>query len=206
MIPPDHALWIPAGVAHAVEMLGPVNMQSIYVTPGAIDDLPPDLRVVGLTPLMLNLIAEAVSLGVDPVPGRRAELIMALLLQEIPALPSKPLGLPFPADRRLAALCRRFMSQPSPRLTIDSWADGLAMSRRAFTRLFRRETGLSLSLWRQQACLFTALPRLAGGEAVTSVALDLGYESVAAFTTMFTRMLGASPKTYLRDRQASTSR
>ena len=79
------------------------------------------------------------------------------------------------------------------------------MSRRAFTRLFRRETGLSLSLWRQQACLFTALPRLAGGEAVTSVALDLGYESVAAFTTMFTRMLGTSPKAYLREGQASSS-
>ena len=66
----------------------------------------------------------------------------------------------------------------------------------SLTRAFRRETGLSLSTWRQQACLFTALPRLADGEAVTSVALDLGYESVAAFTTMFKRMLGAPPRGY----------
>ena len=70
------------------------------------------------------------------------------------------------------------------------------MSRRAFTRAFREATGLSLSIWRQQACLFTAVPRLADGEPVTSVALDLGYDSVAAFTTMFTRMLGASPRAY----------
>ena len=62
----------------------------------------------------------------------------------------------------------------------------------------RRETGLSLSTWRQQACLFAALPRLAGGEAVTSVALDLGYENVAAFTTMFRRMLGKAPRNYLK--------
>ena len=49
-----------------------------------------------------------------------------------------------------------------------------------------------------QACLFAALPRLAGGEAVTSVALDLGYENVAAFTTMFRRMLGKAPRNYLK--------
>jgi methylphosphotriester-DNA--protein-cysteine methyltransferase len=46
--------------------------------------------------------------------------------------------------------------------------------------------------------LFTALPRLAAGESVTTVAFDLGYESVAAFTTMFKRMLGAPPRTYFR--------
>ena len=32
------------------------------------------------------------------------------------------------------------------------------MSRRAFTRLFRRETGMSFMAWRQQACLLCALP------------------------------------------------
>ena len=72
------------------------------------------------------------------------------------------------------------------------------MSRRAFTRLFRRETGLSFVNWRQQACLVAALPRLVAGETVTTIALDLGYDNPAAFTTMFKRVLGASPRTYLR--------
>jgi AraC-like DNA-binding protein len=99
----------------------------------------------------------------------------------------------------LVALCRRFVEAPSPHATIDEWAKTLAMSRRTFTRVFHRETGLSFSTWRQQACLFAALPRLAAGEPVTTVALDLGYESAAAFTTMFKRMLGTSPRSYLRD-------
>jgi AraC-like DNA-binding protein len=46
--------------------------------------------------------------------------------------------------------------------------------------------------------LFAALPRLADGEPITRVALDLGYESVPAFTTMFKRMLGEPPRSYLR--------
>ncbi|MBV8512618.1 MAG: helix-turn-helix transcriptional regulator [Xanthobacteraceae bacterium] len=71
------------------------------------------------------------------------------------------------------------------------------MSRRAFTRLFRRETGLSFMAWRQQACLLCAMPRLAAGEPVTSVAIDLGYENPAAFMLMFKRAFGSPPLTYL---------
>jgi AraC-like DNA-binding protein len=123
---------------------------------------------------------------------------MALLLHEIPTMPERPLGLPFPADARIATLCRRFVAEPSPHATIDDWAETVGMSRRTFTRVFHRQTGLSLSTWRQQALLFAALPRLADGEPITRVALDLGYDSVPAFTTMFKRMLGTSPRGYLR--------
>jgi AraC-like DNA-binding protein len=70
------------------------------------------------------------------------------------------------------------------------------MGRRAFTRAFRRETGMSFGEWRQQACLLVALPRLAAGQPVTAVALDLGYESPAAFSTMFKRLLGMAPSQY----------
>ncbi len=199
MVPPEHALWIPAGVPHSVEMLGAVMMRSLYVVADAIAGLPERCRVVGMTELMRSLIVEAVTLPFDYESGSRAALVMALILQEIPRLPEKPLGLPFPTDPRFAELCRGFVEAPSPRARIDDWADALAMSRRTFTRAFRRETGVSLSTWRQQCCLFAALPRLARGEPVTSVAFDLGYDSVAAFTTMFKRMLGAPPRDYLRE-------
>ena len=89
-----------------------------------------------------------------------------------------------------------FLDAPSPHDTIDMWSADLGMGRRAFTRLFRQQTGLSFGAWRQQACLLIALPRLAAGEAVTTIALDLGYESPAAFTTMFKRLAGVAPSHY----------
>ncbi|MGH6760247.1 MAG: AraC family transcriptional regulator [Phyllobacterium sp.] len=199
MVPTEHALWIPAGMTHSVEMVGAVRMRSVYVLPGAIESLPDSSRVVGMTNLMRSLIVEATDMPPGKKPHGRDALVMSLILHEIPRLPELPLGLPFPTDPQLAALCRRFVIAPSSQARIDDWAEILAMSRRAFTRAFRRETGLSLSTWRQQACLFAALPRLAAGEAVTSVALDLGYESTAAFTTMFKRMTGVPPQRYLRD-------
>ena len=179
-------------------MLGDVAMRSVYVVPNALAGLPDSLRVVGVTGLMRSLILESEKLPQgDELEGRDG-LIMKLLLHEIPNLPERPLGLPFPAEPKLAALCRRFVAAPSPHATIDGWAELAGMSRRTFTRVFHRQTGLSLSTWRQQACLFAALPRLADGEPITRVALDLGYDSVPAFTTMFKRMLGTAPRDYMR--------
>jgi AraC-like DNA-binding protein/quercetin dioxygenase-like cupin family protein len=198
MVPPDHALWVPADLEHSVTASGEVSMRSIYVAPGAVAELPRETRVVGLTDLMRSLMLEAVRLPQSYEAASRPGLIMALILEEIPNLPERPLGLPFPADPRLAKLCRSFLEDPAVGASIDEWAGTLAMSRRSFTRFFRAETGVSLSAWRQQACIFAALPRLAGGEQVTSVALDLGYDSTAAFTTMFKRMTGMVPSRYLR--------
>lgn len=198
MVPPDHAMWIPEGVVHAVEMLGAVRMRSAYVRSGAGVDLPDRLCVLAMSDLMRGLIIEAVSLGTPEEEDRRGAAIMQLILHEIPHLEERPFALPFPTDPRLAKLCRRFVEQPSPHATIDDWAGEAGMSRRSFTRTFLRETGLSLSVWRRQATLFAALPKMAEGASVTDVALDLGYDSAPAFTTMFRRMLGVSPRSYMR--------
>lgn len=198
IVPPDHAIWLPAGVDHAVDMLGDVHMHSIYAMPDALEGGPPAPRVVAIPDFIRSLIVEISSQAERDASGERFRLLAALLLHEIPALSEVPLALPFPHEPRLAALCRTFVRQPSSHTTIEDWAGRLGMSRRSFTRTFQRQTGLSLSTWRQQACLFAALPRLAEGQPVTRVALDLGYESVPAFTTMFRRMTGISPRSYLQ--------
>lgn len=198
MLPPGHGLLIPAGLEHFTEMISEVHMQSIYVSPSVVVADSP--RVLEVTTLAGSLIEELVKSDEKQSTLRRNRLIMELLLDEIGQLPERPLGLPFPGDARLGRLCRHFLKSPDANAGIDDWARELGMSRRSFTRLFRSETGVSFVTWRQQACIFASLPRLAEGEPVTNVALDAGYENIAAFTTMFRRMLGSSPSTYLKTR------
>ncbi|MCO6184994.1 helix-turn-helix domain-containing protein [Rhizobium sp. L1K21] len=198
IVPPDHALWIPVGVEHSVELSGPTAMRSIYVKPGIGVPLPEASRVVGLTDLMRSLILEAVRAPRTGELTSRDAAILALILEEIPRLPEKPFSLPLPQYEKLAALCRSFLSAPQQDAKIDSWAEKIGVSRRTFTRLFREETGLSFSTWRQQACILAAISKLTDGEQVTMIALDLGYETTAAFTTMFKRMTGQNPSRYLR--------
>lgn len=198
MIPPGHALIIPAGIEHAAETITRVDMQSIYVNTLTENRALP--RVVEVTPLARTLIEELVAVDHDEARSHRLALVTNLLLDEFTQLQERPLGLPLPTDRRLADLCRRFLHTPSATASIDQWAQEAGISRRSFTRLFRSQTGISFATWRQQACLFASLPRLAAGEPVTNVALDAGYENIAAFSTMFRRMLGRPPSAYFKAR------
>lgn len=182
---------------HSVDNIGRVETHSVYVAPDAIAGLPAHLHVSSLSPLLRHLVIEAEQFATESG-GEREAHIIGTILHEILKMPELPLGLPLPASPRLHSLCRQFLASPGAHLHIDDWASAAGMSRSSFTRTFRKETGLSLTTWRQQACLMAALPRLAAGDHVTSVAVDLGYESVPAFTTMFSRMLGASPKSYFR--------
>lgn len=205
VVPPQRAVWIPAGVTHQVRMLG-VSTRSAYIEPGAARADRTACEVVEVSALMRELLLEAVDLPPAYDPAGRDGALAALLLHEVNRAPVLPLHIPLPRDRRLAPLCRAFIAAPDARLPPRQWADRLHVSERTFSRVFRQQTGLSFSEWRQRACVVLALARLAAGDPVTAIALDFGYQSPAAFSTMFRRVLGKPPKSYLQQPPISAAR
>ncbi|MFA6231258.1 MAG: helix-turn-helix transcriptional regulator [Rhodanobacter sp.] len=198
VVPPRRAVWLPAGVSHEVRMSGVVSTRSAYVSHAAAARLPGHCRVIEVSLLLHALLLEAVDLPVEYALDGRDGRVMALLLDEIAAMPALALSTPLPRDPRLSRLCRALIAAPALEVDIDAMAHKAGMSRRSFTRLFRQQTGMSFSAWRQQACLLAALTRMGNGETITTVAIDLGYSSASAFTAAFRRVLGAPPSRYLR--------
>jgi AraC-like DNA-binding protein len=194
--PPERAVWIPAGIPHSVRMVGAVQTRSVLIEPAVSTAFPAACRIVGVSALLRQLLFAAAEIPAEYDEDGRDGMVMRLLVAEIGAAPTIPLSVPFPHDPALAALCHGFLEHPRASAGIDQWASALAMNRRTFTRLFRRETGMSFAEWRQQACIAVALPRLAAGEPITTIALDLGYDGPANFSTMFKRALGAPPSRY----------
>jgi AraC-like DNA-binding protein len=194
--PPERAVWIPCGTPHAVRMVGPVQTRSVFIEPGFSAAIGQSCRVVGVSPLLRQLLVTAAEIPVEYDETGRDGLVMDLIVAEIGRAPLIPLAVPFPSHPALAERCHAFLELPRIDDRIDHWADALAMNRRRFTRLFRRETGMSFAEWRQQACLSVALPRLAAGDPITTIALDLGYDTPANFSTMFKRVLGVPPTRY----------
>jgi len=178
--------------------LGSVSTRSVYLESETTVGMPTRCQVLGVSPLLRELLIEAVDLPSEYDTDGRAGMIMSLVIEEIRVAPELPLSLPLPTDEKLAAQCRRFLERPSAQQTIDLWCRDLAVSRRTFTRRFQRETGLTFSAWQRRACLVSALPRLLCGERVTTLAFDLGYSSPAAFTTMFKQIMGTAPQEYRR--------
>mgnify|MGYP003604638778 CR=1 FL=1 len=198
VVPPQRAIWVPAGVPHEMCMAGPVTMLNTYIRSPATArlGLPAHCQVFGVSPLLRQLLIQATDIAPLYDEARREGLVMNLLLHEIAAMPALSLNAPLPDEPRLALACRNLLAQPSLEIGIDEMTRQVGMSRRTFTRLFRQQTGISFVEWRQQACLLAAVVRLGNGEAITRVATDLGYSSPSAFTSVFRRVLGEVPSRY----------
>jgi AraC-like DNA-binding protein/mannose-6-phosphate isomerase-like protein (cupin superfamily) len=196
VVPPQRAVWIPAGVRHDVHAAGPIAMRSVYIARDVVPWLPPTCCVVHVTPLLRELIGRAAELPCVYARGGQEERIMLLILDEIRALPTAPLHLPEPSDPRLRRITTALKRHPADDRTLEAWGRTVGASSRTLARLFRRETGLSYQQWQRQVRLLSGLIRLAEGQPVTLVAMDVGYESPSAFTAMFKRALGTTPSQY----------
>ncbi|MGH7122929.1 MAG: AraC family transcriptional regulator [Stellaceae bacterium] len=197
VVPPFRAVWIPAGIEHEVRMSGPVAMRTLYVDPRAAPPALTACTVIEVAPLLRALILRAVEEPIEYDEHGAAGLVMVLILAELARATAVPLRIPLPSDARLGALCRALLDDPAEGATLDDWAERVGASARTLARLFQRETGMGFTQWRQQVRLAEAVGRLAKGDSVAEIADDLGYSSASAFTAMFRRTLGATPRQYL---------
>ncbi len=199
-VPPHCAIWIPSGVPHFARASGQVSLGNLYVEPDESRSRRADFGILFVQPLLRELILRFVD---EPHSYRegdiRAARLASVLMDELERAPVEPLRLPMPVDRRLKRLTDTLIDDPSLRLNLEEWGARVGASNRTLTRLFQRETGMSFGRWRQQLHVGLALQRLAGGETVTNIAIDLGYESPSAFIAMFRRMLGTTPARYLTE-------
>ncbi len=194
VVPATHAIWVPPGVVHGVHAHGPFRGWSVYVAPADCADLadrPKTLRVSGL---MRELVHRATGFAEPATAAQRR--LARVMIDEIGALPEEPLGLPRPVDARLNRMVDALLTDLSDPRPADDWAAHAGMTPRTLARRFAAETGLSLTQWRQRARTLRAIECLASGQAVTTIALDLGYDNVSAFIAMFRRVMGTTPGQY----------
>lgn len=199
VVPPRRAVWMPAEVEHEVQMVTSVAMRTVYIVPAALAHAPIRSCVVPVSPLLAELILEALRLP-RPYPlGGAEERLFHVLLDRISFREVLPLELALPTSSPLLGIARRLQLDPADRRTLEQWARASGMSARTLARGFRCETKLSFGAWRAQLRLLRALELLAQGTSVTEVALELGYEGTSAFISAFRRHLGTTPAKYFAD-------
>lgn len=195
LVPPTRAIWIPAGIRHAVTVLDEAQMRSLYVLPAA-STLPTDAcRVVEVSNLLRDLIADLGSTETEANP-RRERLVSDLILDELRVAETLRVGIALPTDKRLAALCDALIAEPASTRTLDEWAPRVGASARTLARLFADELDTTFATWRQRMRIAHAAPMVARGIPLSRVANALGYSSQSAFSAMFKRTFGRSPSAF----------
>ncbi len=196
--PTHRGVWIPAHTRHSVEMSGHVSLRALYVVPTISDSLPLRCRVVNISPLLRELILRTSELkGLNSRIPLHAHLV-PVLLDHLELMESQAIHLPMPTDRRAKLVASLLQEKPSERRPLSDLARLAGGSKRTIERLFKSQTGMGFGRWRQQFRLSHALRMLAAGEAVTNVAIEVGYDSPSAFIAAFRETFGQTPGQYFR--------
>jgi len=191
LVPPQRAVWLPAGTVHSIHMMSAVDMRNLYLHEQNVQPLSKQSCVFEVNGLLRELITTLAEHERDDAYQKVAYRLVVLELAHA-ARYSLRIQLPSSSDRRLEVLCRAVIDNPSVDLSFEQHAASVGASVRTLSRLFTRELGTGFSEWRRQVQLAVALSRLAEGQPVSSVARSLGYLP-SSFSDMFRRELGVSP-------------
>jgi len=195
VVPAIHAVWLPPHHRHWAQSHGVFEGWSAYILESHCAVLPPEPCTIAVSGLLREAVLRAAAWPVRPLDPIHQHLA-AVIVEEIRRQPPEPLGLPMPADPRLARVAKALIADPADARDIECWARVAATSSRTLSRRFVAETGFTFTEWRQRARLLRALELLADETAVNTIALDLGYSTASAFIALFRKTFGCTPTAY----------
>jgi AraC-like DNA-binding protein len=197
LVPPDRAVWVPARLPHAIDVLAAIDMRTLYfdVSWLARQDRSESLRqeyVVRVSRLLHEAILALFDGRDDP---ERAAILVSLALLELHEAEDSTTFVPLPREPRCRRAADIVLRDPTGSHEIEALARAVGTSARTLSRLFASETQLSFKSWCQRARIAAAIERLSieANVSVKQLASDLGYASVPAFSHAFRQVTGKTP-------------
>jgi AraC-like DNA-binding protein len=197
VVPRHRAVWVPSGLTHTIELSGRVKLRSLYLRAGLAGISDRSARAVNVSPLLRELILQAVADAPLWFDQPRDARLIGVLVDHLELIDDVPLQLPTPLDPRAAAVAAAILSDPAAPTPLAALARDAGASVRTIERLFRAGTTMTVQQWRTRARLLAGLELLAAGESVTGAALRCGFSSPSSFGAAFKAELGVSPRAYL---------
>lgn len=206
-VPPQRALWVPAGHLHTIEMLSPVEMRTVYLHPGLIAECEGFLRRSEVHAVVASSLLKELIVGLfDLQNAPDALCLMARLLlctlRETSLLPSY---LPMPKNQRLHGAVKKLLANNDWHWTAQEIAAYAAMSERSFSRHFNADVGLSFRAWRQRARIIASLDMLAANCSIKSTAHAMQFATSAAYIAAFRKLIGCAPNVFRDEDQRDVS-
>jgi len=200
LVPPDRAVWVPAHLPHAIDVLADIEMRSLYFNPEWLlrernRELTSEF-VVRVSRLLHEAILALFDSRDD---AARTDLLIRLAMLELHQASDPTTFIPLPQEARCRRAAEIVLADPTKNYDIDTLAQMVGTSTRTLSRLFPLETQLSFKSWCQRARIAEAIERLAvtTNISVKQLAADLGYASFPAFSHAFRQVTGKSPTAFV---------
>lgn len=197
LVPPQFALWIPSRITHRIRMCGAVSMRTLNFRPGLVCRMSPGSSVLHITPLLRQLIIEAVRLGRLRMNNRHDCALRDLIALHVAQASSAPMFVVMPREPRAARVAQAIFEDPGSARSLTCLCLDAGVSIRTLQRVFLREVGTDPDSWRRQVRLTRAINLLVSGCSVKEASFTVGYRQPSAFVTAFRHLFGSTPKAWI---------
>ncbi len=200
LVPPDRAVWVPALLPHAIDVLADIEMRTLYFDLAWLgrEERSASLEaefVVKVSPLLHQAI---LAMFDDHTTPERTALLVKLAMLELHQAEDSATFIPLPHETRCRRAADIVLADPTGDHEIETLARTVGTSARTLSRLFAAETQLSFKSWCQRARIAAAIEKLSTDAtlSVKQLASDLGYASVPAFSHAFRQVTGKTPTAF----------
>lgn len=196
LLPPTMAAWIPPNVLHSVTIRNTVAYRSIYFDPSKFKNLPDELIIMNISPLLREVI-ERISYWPWDMLWNNQKNITAVFFEEFQNASRENLTLVEPSDPRFQPYIDQWNIGKSKPPLMKKFALEIGITEKTIGRIFMKETGMSYQNWRQQWRLHQSIELLTNGRNVNETAHELDFSSPSAFIEFFKKYLRKTPNQYL---------
>ena len=193
MVTPGTIGWFPPSLPHRARVPDKLAGYILYLDPSQSSLFSDCAGLYAGDNFVMALLERLCLRTVSESPKDHQHNLLTLLSDEIALAPQLALQLNLPTDRRARNVADYLLEHSGSQLDQVQLAQKWGLSVRTLSRLFRQQTGLSFSQWRQQAKLISSLSGVMANEPISQVAMESGYTNVSAYIAAFRQRFGETP-------------
>lgn len=202
LVPQNHAAWIPSLAIHKTNTHSEkIKLMILFFEVDSSDIFYQDVHIFAVPPLLKEMIKYAEKWSKNEVEDPNETIFLHALLNELPQLvaESVQLEIRLPEDSRLKKAIDYLHEHYASNLKIEDLSEIAAISTRTLERIFKKETGLTLSKYQQILRIIKSLELLSSKKwTISEIAFKVGYQSVQAYTNSFTSIMLYPPSDFLK--------
>ncbi|MGR3857631.1 AraC family transcriptional regulator [Chryseobacterium indologenes] len=205
LLPQNHAVWIPPNAVHKTNSHSEkIKLMIMFADIRTKETFYHKVNVFSVPPVLKEMIKYAEKWSKLMTSDHHENLFLKAMFNELPRFVEHSLTfhISLPKDKRLDKVIEHLHNHYRHEINMEKLSDTALLSFRTLERIFKKETGLTLSKYQQMLRIIKSLEHLSSGNlTVSETAYEVGYKSVQAYTRSFQSVMKFRPTDFMRNIQ-----
>ncbi|MGO1244979.1 MAG: AraC family transcriptional regulator [Sphingobacterium sp.] len=202
LLPQKHAAWIPPNAVHKTNSHSEkIKLMVMFFDVNKDDLFYHQVSVFSVSPVLKEMIKYAEKWSKNTAEDVDENIFLSALYNELPNFVADAIQLhiSLPEDKRLTNAIKYLNNNYKKDIKIEELSEIASLSLRSIERIFKKETGLTLSKYQQMLRIIKSLELLSTNKwTISEIAYKVGYKSLQAYTNSFRSVMQYRPTDFLK--------